>query len=130
MPSSIELGIYILENIFMIEIYGIKNCNTMKKAFHWLEENNIEYRFHDYKKEALESSVAKTWIDELGWENIINKRGTTWRKLDEETKDKMDNEHAIEAIIEQPSMIKRPLLILNNTIHLGFNADDYSQKLL
>ncbi|MEP3348953.1 MAG: ArsC family reductase [Marinomonas sp.] len=114
----------------MIDIYGIKNCDTMKKAFRWLEEHKIEYRFHDYKKEALETETAKAWIDELGWESIINKRGTTWRKLDEGTKSSMNNELAVETVINQPSMIKRPLIIANGKIHLGFNSDEYSQKLL
>ncbi|MEO9273956.1 ArsC family reductase [Marinomonas sp. 5E14-1] len=114
----------------MIDIYGIKNCDTMKKAFRWLEEHKIEYRFHDYKKEALEAGTAKAWMDELGWENVINKRGTTWRKLDEETKSAMNNELAIDTIINQPSMIKRPLIIANGEIYLGFNSDEYSQKLL
>ena len=114
----------------MVDIYGIKNCDTMKKAFHWLDENHIEYHFHDYKKETIEAATAKAWIEELGWENVINKRGTTWRKLDEETKNKMNNEAAIQTIINQPSMIKRPLMTLNNTVYLGFNADDYAERLL
>lgn len=114
----------------MIDIYGIKNCDTMKKAFRWLEEHQIEYRFHDYKKEVLETETAKAWIDELGWEAIINKRGTTWRKLDEETKSNMNNALAVDTIINQPSMIKRPLVIIKGSIHLGFNADEYAQRLL
>ncbi|MBD5772261.1 ArsC family reductase [Marinomonas colpomeniae] len=114
----------------MVDIYGIKNCDTMKKAFRWLDENCIEYHFHDYKKETIETTTAKSWIEELGWENVINKRGTTWRKLDEETKNTMDNETAIQTIINQPSMIKRPLMALNNTVYLGFNADDYAEHLL
>ena len=114
----------------MIEIYGIKNCDTMKKAFRWLDDNNVEYRFHDYKKEGLNSSMAKAWIDQLGWEKVINKRGTTWRKLDEDTKNSMNNEKAIQTIVDQPSMIKRPLLIQSDAIYLGFNIEEYAQKLL
>jgi len=114
----------------MIKIFGIKNCDTMKKTFRWLEENNLEYQFHDYKKEGLDEATAKAWIDELGWENVINKRGTTWRKLDEETKSMMDNTKAVHAILSQTSMIKRPLIMVNNEILLGFNPEEYSQKLL
>jgi Spx/MgsR family transcriptional regulator len=114
----------------MIEIYGIKNCDTMKKAFRWLDDNNVEYRFHDYKKEGLDVSMAKTWLDQLGWEKLINKRGTTWRKLDEDSKNSMDNEKAIQTIVDQPSMIKRPLLIQKDAIYLGFNREEYAQKLL
>lgn len=102
----------------------------MKKAFRWLDDNKIEYRFHDYKKEGLEVLTAKAWIDQLGWEKVINKRGTTWRKLDEDTKNSMNNEKAIQAIVSQSSMIKRPLLIQNDVIHLGFKAEEYAQKLL
>ncbi|NVK75986.1 MAG: ArsC family reductase [Oceanospirillaceae bacterium] len=114
----------------MIKIFGIKNCDTMKKTFRWLEENNLEYQFHDYKKEGLDEATAKAWIDELGWENVINKRGTTWRKLDEETKSMMDNTKAVHTILSQTSMIKRPLIMINNEILLGFNPEEYSQKLL
>ncbi|SBS28613.1 Regulatory protein Spx [Marinomonas spartinae] len=109
----------------MVDIYGIKNCDTMKKAFHWLDENNIEYTFHDYKKEGVNETQAKQWLEELGWENIINKRGTTWRKLDDKTKDTMNNELALQTIQDQPSIIKRPLLIKNNEIILGFKPSDY-----
>lgn len=109
----------------MVDIYGIKNCDTMKKAFRWLDDNKIEYRFHDYKKEGVEETLAKQWLEQLGWEEIINKRGTTWRKLDEETKAAMNNELALKTIMEQPSMIKRPLLIKNNEITLGFKEPDY-----
>ncbi|SBS27753.1 Regulatory protein Spx [Marinomonas spartinae] len=109
----------------MVDIYGIKNCDTMKKAFHWLDENNIEYTFHDYKKEGVNETQAKQWLEQLGWENIINKRGTTWRKLDDKTKDTMNNELALQTIQDQPSIIKRPLLIKNNEIILGFKPSDY-----
>lgn len=114
----------------MIEIFGIKNCDTMKKAFRWLEKNNLEYCFHDYKKEGVDEATAKAWIDQLGWEYVINKRGTTWRKLDEEAKNTMDNHNAIQTMIAQPSIIKRPLVMVNESIYLGFNAEDYAQNLL
>ncbi|MCV2403819.1 ArsC family reductase [Marinomonas sp. C2222] len=114
----------------MVEIYGIKSCDTMKKAFRWLEENNIEFHFHDYKKVGLDVSTATSWIQELGWENVINKRGTTWRKLDEETKSNMNDELAVETIVAQTSMIKRPLIIAKDKIHLGFKAEDYAKIFL
>lgn len=114
----------------MIKIFGIKNCDTMKKAFRWLDDNNLEYSFHDYKKEGLDEATAKAWVDELGWDNIINKRGTTWRKLDEETKATMDNNNAVHIMIAQPSIIKRPLLTVKESVYLGFDAESYAQKLL
>lgn len=113
----------------MIEIFGIKNCDTMKKAFRWLDTNNIAYTFHDYKKEGLDEATAKAWVDKLGWENVINKRGTTWRKLEEETKNTMDNENAVHIMISQSSIIKRPLLKVDDSIIVGFNIDEYTQRL-
>lgn len=114
----------------MITLYGIKNCDTMKKAFRWLDENHIEYQFIDYKKVGLDKALAEQWLNKLGWGSIINKRGTTWRKLDDNKKETMNNATALETIIEQPSMIKRPLLIKDNDIILGFSAAQYHDRLL
>ncbi len=106
-----------------ISIYGIKNCDTMKKAFNWLDENNINYQFHDYKKVGADKTVIKHAIDEHGWENVINRRGTTWRKLSEEKKSSMDADTAIKTALENPSIIKRPLLVTKESVHLGFKAE-------
>lgn len=114
----------------MIQIFGIKNCDTMKKAFRWLDENNIEYAFHDYKKAGLNEATAKAWINTMGWENIINKRGTTWRKLDEEIKSSMNNDNAMHLMVTQPSIIKRPLVIAKGSIHLGFSPEEYANLFL
>ncbi|WP_417528259.1 ArsC family reductase [Marinomonas shanghaiensis] len=114
----------------MIQIFGIKNCDTMKKAFRWLDDNNIEYSFHDYKKSALDEATAKVWIETMGWESIINKRGTTWRKLDEETKSTMNDDNAIHIMIAQPSIIKRPLIVAKGSIYLGFSAEEYANIFL
>ncbi|BFM51026.1 ArsC family reductase [Marinomonas sp. THO17] len=111
----------------MLNVYGIKNCDTMKKAFRWLDDNQIDYQFHDYKKAGVQAEQAKAWIDKLGWENVINKRGTTWRKLDDATKDTMDAEKAVALMQQQPSIIKRPLIETKTEILLGFNAEQYSQ---
>ncbi|KZM40763.1 ArsC family transcriptional regulator [Marinomonas sp. SBI22] len=109
----------------MTSIYGIKNCDTMKKAMTWLTQNEIEFNFHDYRKDGLEKEFISQWIAEFGWEKIINKRGTTWRALDEGTKNNMNDAQAIEAVLAQPAMIKRPLLIHNNKATLGFKAAEY-----
>ncbi|MBJ7538389.1 ArsC family reductase [Marinomonas transparens] len=114
----------------MIKIYGIKNCDTMKKAFRWLDDNKIEYVFHDYKKDGLDESKAKAWIEQLGWETVINKRGTTWRKLEDDVKISMDNEKAVATIVNQTSMIKRPLIEVSDQLILGFNTEDYSKHLI
>lgn len=114
----------------MLNIYGIKNCDTMKKAFRWLDEHQVEYQFHDYKKEGVDAALAATWVAKLGWEAVINKRGTTWRKLTDDVKENMNESNAVALMLEQPSVIKRPLIIKNNDVYLGFNAEQYTQALL
>ncbi|MFC3150472.1 ArsC family reductase [Litoribrevibacter euphylliae] len=106
-------------------IYGIKNCDTMKKAFKWLDAQGINYEFQDYKKEAPSEEQANVWVKQLGWENVINKRGTTWRKLDDEIKESMNDQHAVKVMLENPSIIKRPLLEHNGQTLLGFKEADY-----
>lgn len=114
----------------MTVIYGIKNCDTMKKAIKWLNDNQIEFTFHDYKKEGLNAEVIQQWVNELGWESLLNKRGTTWRKLDEELKNNMDEEQAIACALDNPSIIKRPLIIKDGQYLLGFSADTYNKFLI
>ena len=111
-------------------MYGIANCDTIKKAKNWLKDHAIEYQFHDYKKLGTDKSQLFEWLQELGWEQLINKRGTTWRKLDESTKASMDNNAAIKIMQDNPSIIKRPLLIINDQKILGFKEDIYQQELL
>jgi Spx/MgsR family transcriptional regulator len=106
-------------------LYGIKNCDTMKKAFKWLEANNINYEFHDYKKSGLPEDLAKDWLASEGWEQIINKRGTTWRKLDDDVKNSMNDTQALAVMLDNPSIIKRPLMIKDGEITLGFKDADY-----
>lgn len=113
----------------MYTIYGIKNCDTMKKAFKWLTDAGIEYQFHDYKKDGVPSEQLDSWLSELGWESLINRRGTTWRKLDETVREGMTTESARAVILENPSIIKRPLLDTGSERVLGFKADDYEAKL-
>ncbi len=109
-----------------VEIYGIKNCDTMKKAFKWLDEHNVSYEFHDYKKEGADAHILEKAIEQHGWDTVINRRGTSWRKLDETLKNSMDEATAIEAALENPSLIKRPLLISGDKITLGFKAELYA----
>lgn len=110
-----------------VTMYGIKNCDTIKKARKWLEENGVDYQFHDYKKDGLDKTQLTSWVQELGYEALINKRGTTWRKLDEATKDNIDEASAIEVMLENASIIKRPLLITDSSKTLGFKADEYAK---
>lgn len=98
----------------------------MKKAFQWLDERGVDYVFHDYKKEGVDEGVLKRALDVLGWEGVINKRGTTWRALPEDMQNNMDKNKALQTALDHPSIIKRPLLIHKNNIYLGFKAETYS----
>ena len=109
----------------MTTLYGISNCDTIKKAKKWLDAEGIDYQFHDYRKQGLERAWLESWCDELGWEALLNKRGTTWRQLPDETKAGVDRDQAITLMLEYPAMIKRPLLDLGSSRKLGFKAADY-----
>ncbi|MGH1398124.1 MAG: ArsC family reductase [Alphaproteobacteria bacterium] len=113
----------------MIKIYGIKNCDTMKKAFKWLEAQGIAYEFHDYKKQGADADVVRAAIKVHGWETVINRRGTTWRNLPDDVKESMNAERAIEVAQQNPSLIKRPLLVKDDEIILGFKPEIYSAHL-
>ncbi len=113
----------------MTTLYGIKNCDTIKKAKQWLEQNQIEYRFHDYRIDGIEQDWLASMTEQLGWENVLNKRGTTFRQLPQDVKDNVDRDKAIELMLAQPAMIKRPILTHNGQTILGFNAANYAEKL-
>lgn len=111
----------------MIKIYGIKNCDTMKKAFKWLEENNLEFEFHDYRKDGINENMVKMFIDALGIELVINKRGTTWRKLPDEIKESVDDNSALSLLTENEAMIKRPIFEFDDELRIGFAKKDQEQ---
>ncbi|MDH2434553.1 ArsC family reductase [Pokkaliibacter sp. MBI-7] len=113
----------------MITLYGIKNCDTIKKARKWLEARQLDYRFHDYRVDGLTQEQLTSWCDELGWQALLNTRGTTWRGLSDEQKSDMDSQRAIALMLEQPALIKRPLLDTGSSRHLGFKEADYAQWL-
>ncbi len=113
----------------MIKIYGIPNCDTMKKARKWLEKNNLEYEFHDYKKSGVPKKNLKQWVKKAGWEVVLNKRGTTWRKLDDDIKNNIDETSAIQVMLDNPSAIKRPVLEHGKILLVGFNEDEYKTLL-
>jgi len=110
----------------MTTIYGIKNCDTMKKAFVWLDGADVTYTFHDYKKQGVDELILNQAINEHGWESVINKRGTTWRNLPDNVQDAMCDAKAVTIATENPSIIKRPLLVYNEKTYLGFKADAYA----
>ena len=110
----------------MYKIYGIKNCDTMKKTFDWFAQHHIPYEFHDYKKVGISEEKIQEWLTQKPWDVLINRAGTTWKKLSEEEK-ATNNGTAIELMIAKPSMIKRPIIETDKIIVMGFNSDTYQE---
>jgi arsenate reductase len=113
----------------MIKIYGIPNCDTMKKARKWLDKNGLEYEFHDYKKLGVPEKSLKTWVKKAGWDIVLNKRGTTWRKLADDVKNNIDETSSIQVMLNNPSAIKRPVLESGKTLLIGFKEEEYKALL-
>lgn len=108
-----------------ITMYGIKACDTMKKARTWLDEHGVAYDFHDYKTLGIDRTRLERWVDEAGWETVLNRAGTTFRKLPDADKAGLDAQKAIGLMLAQPSMIKRPVLDLGDRLLVGFKPDAY-----
>ncbi len=108
-----------------VTVFGIPNCDTVKKARKWLDANDVSYEFHDYKKKGIEEATLTAWSKALGWEALLNRRGTTWRKLDEAQKQDIDEDRAIELMLEHTSMIKRPVIQHKAGLLLGFDETAY-----
>jgi arsenate reductase len=111
----------------VITIYGIKNCDTMKKARAWLDARKVTYAFHDYKASGIERGRLDGWVREVGWEALLNKAGTTFRKLDDADKAGLNAKKAVALMMAQPSMIKRPVLDLHGTLLVGFKPEQYEK---
>lgn len=112
-----------------MRMYGIKNCGTVKKARAWLEVRGVAYDFHDYKTAGVDEAQMRSWVAEFGWEKVLNRAGTTFRKLPEADKADLDADKAVALMLAQPSMIKRPLLDLGPRRLLGFDPADWSAAL-
>lgn len=117
-----------------ITMYGIKNCDTIKKAQKWLQTNDIDFQFHDYRKDGIDLAMLQTFAEQLGWENLLNKRGTTYRNLTDEQKaaltdqssdPKATEQLALDLLVQNPAMVKRPVLVADDKYQLGFKADQY-----
>ena len=108
-----------------VTLYGIPNCDTVKKARVWLDERGVQYAFHDYKKSGIDEARLTAWVGELGWETVLNRAGTTFRALPNAEKEDLDAEEAIRLMLAQPSMIKRPMLDLGDRRVAGFKPDVY-----
>jgi arsenate reductase len=109
-----------------VKIHGIKNCDTMKKAFAWLDAHGVAYDFHDYKKAGVTHAQLTRWSDAAGWETVLNRAGTTFRKLPDADQQDLTRDKAIALMIANPSMIKRPVLEVGDTIEIGFKPERYA----
>jgi len=114
----------------MTILYGIKNCDTVKKARRWLDEHGVAYRFHDFRADGVDAKHLRRWTRQLGWQIVLNRRGTTWRGLPETQRDKIgDAASAVSAMLAHPALIKRPVLEIDDEVHVGFDAADYTSLL-
>jgi arsenate reductase (glutaredoxin) len=113
----------------LVTIYGIKACDTMKKARAWLDAHGITYAFHDYKVDGIDPKMLRAWVQQAGWEALINRTGTTFRKLPEADKVSLDVHKALALMLAQPSMIKRPVLVTDKQLFVGFKPDAYTAAL-
>jgi len=107
-------------------VYGIKNCDTVKKARRWLEANDVAFDFHDFRADGLDKTTIASWLQKVSWEVLLNKRGTTWRKLEDPRKDNLDESVAVELMLANPTLIKRPVMTVNDDCIVGFKEADYA----
>ncbi len=111
----------------MLTMFGIKNCDTIKKARDWLESHGVAYAFHDYKASGIDRAVLEGWVGQVGWEPLLNRAGTTFKKLPDADKEKLTEKKAIALMLAQPSMIKRPVVEKRGKIVVGFKPDIYEK---
>ncbi|WP_347302993.1 ArsC family reductase [Croceibacterium sp. TMG7-5b_MA50] len=112
-----------------MDVYGIPNCDTVKKARSWLDARGIGYTFHDYKKEGAPPALLAGWAAHVGWDELLNRRGTTWRKLDDGARADLDDGKALTLMSEQPSLIRRPVVVSGDALLVGFDPDRWEQAL-
>jgi Spx/MgsR family transcriptional regulator len=110
-----------------VTLYGISTCDTIRKAKTWLKNRQIEFVFHDYRKQGLEQKLLESMITALGWEAMLNRRGTTWRALPDKVKEQIDQASAMRVMLDNPAIIKRPILATANQLHLGFSDRQYQE---
>ncbi|OOF83283.1 arsenate reductase [Rodentibacter ratti] len=111
----------------MIIVYGIKNCDTVKKALKWLADHNIEHKLHDYRVDGLDKDFLQQAEAKFGWENLVNKRSTTWRNLDDEVKKTLSKTTALSVLADNPTLIKRPIIMQDGKALIGFDMKEYEK---
>ncbi len=111
----------------MIALYGISQCDRVKKARTWLEKQGLAYRFHDFRIEGLSGEELKRWCAQLGWQRVLNQRSTTWRQLPADSQQELNEDRALALLLAHPTLIKRPVLVVNGTVYLGFNEIEYQK---
>ena len=114
-------------SIAVITLYGIKNCDTVKKARKWLDSQGIDYQYHDFREDGVDQEAVIAWIEELGWQNLLNKRSTSWKGLSAQARENMNEKAAHEAVMQHPTLIKRPLLDTGKQRYTGFSAASYAK---
>jgi arsenate reductase len=108
-------------------LFGIKNCDTIKKARKWLEGNGIDYQFHDFRSDGIDKNLIDSWLKQVEWETLLNTRGTTWRKLPNGVKKDISKTRAVKIMLENPAIIKRPVLSVKNKLYVGFKDEEYKE---
>ncbi len=111
----------------MITLYGIPNCDTVRKARRWLNEQAIDYQFHNFHKEGVNEALLQEWVAKLGWEVLINRRSATWRKLPKSVHSKICQNSVVQLMLENPTLIKRPILDLDTSLYIGFSETQYQE---
>lgn len=112
-----------------IVLYGISNCDSVRKARKWLSANDIDFHFHDFRKDGLESKTVKAWLKHCDWNTLLNRRSTSWKDLPASTRDKVSEDNVLELLLATPTLIKRPVLQLPDDVMVGFKATDYESRL-
>ena len=111
----------------MLKLYGIKNCDTVKRARKWLDENGYDYEFHDFRSDGLNSELLDLFVEKIGWEKMLNRRGTTWRKLPEADRENLYEAKAKRLMLEQPTLIKRPVVDYDQRFTVGFDTNFFRE---
>ncbi|HAK52053.1 MAG TPA: ArsC family reductase [Gammaproteobacteria bacterium] len=109
----------------MLTVYGIKNCDTVKKARGWLDNHEVDYEFHDFRVDGLNADMVNQWTNDLGWETLVNCRSTTWRNLDDDTKDNLSADNVVALLLDNPTLIKRPVVQTSGAVLVGFKESEF-----